>query len=109
MTVNHHEETDAGGTTYSSVASGSVSSTAWTWLSGSYALNVSGSLTSFGSMSEVPTSNVSYYLDDLRCGLRVAAQLPGTNGQCCDLDDVFQRIDGFGASSAWRSTSGTHH
>lgn len=101
------KKTDAGGTTYSSVASGSVSSTAWTQLSGSYALNVSGSLTSLVLYAEVPTStNVSYYLDDLSVQAQGGGSVTGsTNGQCTVIwTNVFQRIDGFGASSAWRST-----
>ncbi len=101
------QKVDGGGTTYATVASGSVSSTAWTQLSGSYAFNVSGSLTSLVLYAEVPTStNVSYYLDDLSVQAQGGGSGAGsTNGQCTVIwTNVFQRIDGFGASSAWRST-----
>jgi O-glycosyl hydrolase len=93
---------DAGGTSYTTIASGSVSSNGWVQLSGQYSLNVSGTLTALEFYAQVPTSSsVSFYLDDLS----VTGPGGGTvTGQCTvNWTNVFQRIDGFGASSAWRS------
>jgi len=94
---------DGSGTSYTTIASGSVSSNAWVQLSGQYPLNVSGTLTALEFYAQVPTSSTaSFYLDDL------VVTGPGggsTNAQCTvNWTNVFQRIDGFGASSAWRST-----
>jgi len=97
------QKTDGGGTTYAAIASGTVSAGAWTQLAGLYTLTVSGTLTGLTIYLEVPTStNAAYFADDF---LVQAVSTAGTNGQCTvDWNNVFQRIDGFGASSAWRST-----
>ena len=97
------QKVDGGGTGYATVASGSASTNGWLQLSGSYTLNYSGSLTSLTLYAEVPSSaNAAYYLDDLSVQPPIA---PSTNGQCTvDWTNVFQRIDGFGASSAYRGT-----
>lgn len=93
------EQIDGNGTTYTAVTAGSVSAGTWTQLAGQFTLNVSGTLTNLTFYLEVPTSaTVSYYVDDLQ----VAS--PPTNGiSLVDAGNVFQRIDGFGASSAWQS------
>jgi O-glycosyl hydrolase len=98
------QKVDAAGTTYATVASSSVSANNWSQLSGQYTLNVSGSLTSLVFYAEVTTSaNAAYYFDDVN--IEAEMPVPTTNGQCTvNWTNVFQRIDGFGASSAWRST-----
>ncbi len=97
------QQSDGNGTAYAMIASGTVSSGAWTQLAGQFTLNVSGSLSGLTLYVEVPTStNAAYYVDDL---LVEAVDSGSTNAQCTvDWNDVHQRIDGFGASSAWRST-----
>jgi glucuronoarabinoxylan endo-1,4-beta-xylanase len=94
------QKVDGSGTTYTAIGSGSVPAGAWTQLGGQYVLNVSGTLTGLTLYIEVPSSaTVAYYLDDLQVA---AVAVPPTNGQCTvDGSNVFQRIDGFGASSAW--------
>ena len=55
---------DGGGTTYTTVASGTATSTNWTQLNGSYTLNVSGTLTNLNLYMEGPAAGVSFYADD---------------------------------------------
>ncbi|HXI71537.1 MAG TPA: carbohydrate binding domain-containing protein [Verrucomicrobiae bacterium] len=102
------QKTDGNGTAYSAIASGTVSAGAWTQLAGQYTLTVSGTLTGLTIYLEVPTStNAAYFADDF---LVQAVSTAGTDGQCTvDWNNVYQRIDGFGASSAWRSTWTTAH
>lgn len=100
------QKMDGGGTTYSAIASGSVSSTGWTQLSGQYTLTVSGTLTGLTFYVEVPTStSASFYVDDVVVQA-LDSMPPGTNTGVCTVNwtNVYQRIDGFGASSAWRSS-----
>jgi glucuronoarabinoxylan endo-1,4-beta-xylanase len=102
------KKTDAGGDQYAAVASGSVSSTAWTQLSGQYTLTVSGTLTGLTFYAEMPSSATNdFYIDDVSIITNVVSS-PGTNGTTTvNWTDVRQHIDGFGASSAWRSTWST--
>ena len=95
------QKVDDSGTSYAAIASGSVSSSGWIQLSGQYTLNVSGTLTGLTLYAEMPSStNASYYIDDLVVQGQSTAT---TNGACLvDWATVHQRIDGFGASSAWR-------
>ena len=97
------QKVDGSVTSYAFVASGSVSSTGWSQLIGTYTLNYTNTLASLTLYAEMPTSaTASYYIDDLQV---VPPPPPSTSGQCSvDWSMVFQRIDGFGASSAWQST-----
>lgn len=98
------QRTDGGGTAYTLVASGNVSASGWTRLSGQYTLSVSGSLTALNLYAEVPSSaSASYYLDDLEVMATESVPAAAT----IVWNDVRQVIDGFGASSAWRSTWST--
>ena len=97
------QQTDGSGTSYYPISSSTVFSGGWTQLSGQFTLNVSGSLSGLTLYLEVPGSaNAAYYVDDLDVE---AVDSGSTNGECTvDWNEVHQRIDGFGASSAWRST-----
>jgi len=97
------KKTDAGGDQYAPVGSASVSSSAWVQLSGSYTLSISGTLSGLTLYCEVPSSaTIDYYIDDLSVTAS-SSGAPGTNGVgTVTWTDVRQRIDGFGASSAWR-------
>jgi glucuronoarabinoxylan endo-1,4-beta-xylanase len=97
------QQVDGGGTGYTLIAAGSVSTNGWTQLSGQFTFSQSGSLTSLVLYAEVPSStNAAYYIDDISV---LAPAATATNGQCLiDWTNVFQRIDGFGASSAWNSS-----
>jgi glucuronoarabinoxylan endo-1,4-beta-xylanase len=97
------QKVDGAGTAYTAIAAGSVSTNGWVQLSGQYNFTYSGTLTSLVLYAEVPTStNAAYYIDDL---LVQSTDVMPVNGTCCvDWTNVCQRIDGFGASSAWDST-----
>ena len=98
------QKIDGNGTSYTQVATNSVSASGWTQLSViPYAFNYSGTLSSLILYAELPNSATgAYYIDDLLVLQTNAAPSPTTNAQCTvDWTNVFQRIDGFGASSAW--------
>ena len=96
------QQVDGGGTGYTLIAAGTVSTNGWTQLTGQFTGNYSGTLTSLVLYAEMPSSsNAAYYIDDV--SVQSAAVTPAS-GQCLvDGGTVFQRIDGFGASSAWRA------
>ena len=96
------QKIDGSGTTYAAVAAGTVSAGMWIQLTGQYTLTVSNTLTGLTFYFEVPTSaNAAYYVDDLLVQPVITGS---TNGACTvDWNTVYQRIDGFGASSAWDS------
>jgi glucuronoarabinoxylan endo-1,4-beta-xylanase len=103
------QKIDGSGTNYTQIASGSVSSNGWTQLSGSYAYNPSGTVSTLTFYAEMPSSaTVSYYIDDVAFSGGTVVTNPPTNGlSVVDWNNVHQRIDGFGASSAWSSTWST--
>ena len=98
------QKTDGSGTGYTLIISNSVSSSSWTQLSGTYTYNPSGTVSTLNFYAEVPTSsNASYYIDDVQFnGTIVTVTNSSTNGvSVVDWNNVHQRIDGFGASSAY--------
>jgi glucuronoarabinoxylan endo-1,4-beta-xylanase len=99
------KKSDASGDTYTAVATGGASASGWTRLSGQYNLDFAGTLSGLVLYFEMPSSsNADFYVDDLSV---TAASLgsSGSNGtSTVNWTDVRQRIDGFGASSAWRSS-----
>jgi glucuronoarabinoxylan endo-1,4-beta-xylanase len=97
------QKTDDSGTTYSQAASGTANASGWTQISGQYTLTYTGSLSVLTLYAELPNSATdAYYIDDLSVQ---PVSVTSTNGQCTvDWNTVYQRIDGFGASSAWRGT-----
>jgi glucuronoarabinoxylan endo-1,4-beta-xylanase len=99
------QKIDGSGTNYALIASGSVSSNSWTQLSGQYAYNPSGSVSTLNFYAEVPSSaTASYYIDDvvLSNSVQTVVTNSSTNGvSVVDWNNVHQRIDGFGASSAY--------
>ncbi len=97
------QKVDDGGTSYAVIASGSVSAGAWTQLAGSYTLNLTGTLTNLVLYVEMPSSaTVAYYIDDVSITPPAAVV---TNAACTlNWTNLFQRMDGFGASSAWRGS-----
>jgi glucuronoarabinoxylan endo-1,4-beta-xylanase len=96
-------KTDGNPTSYAQAATGTATSTGWTQISGQYTLNVSGTLSALTLYAELPNSATgAYYIDDLSVQLPNLTPPPPTNGQCIvNWSNAFQRIDGFGASSAW--------
>ncbi|MGH7976084.1 MAG: carbohydrate binding domain-containing protein [Limisphaerales bacterium] len=101
------QKTDGSGTSYAAMASGSVSSSGWTQLSGAYTYNSSGNVTNLNFYAEMPSSSTaSYYIDDVNISPETATVVTNSiNGtSTVDWNNVHQRIDGFGASSAWNGS-----
>ncbi len=95
------QKTDGSGTSYAAIASGSVASTAWTQLSGQYTYNPSGTVTALNFYAEMPSSsNTSYYIDDVQL-TAAGTNSPIKGVSVVDWTSLHQRIDGFGASSAY--------
>ncbi|MGO8837671.1 MAG: carbohydrate binding domain-containing protein [Limisphaerales bacterium] len=92
------QKADGSGTSYTWIASGSVSTNSWVQFEGQYTFAPTGPVSVLNLYAEVPSSsNAAYFIDDL-----VVQPLNTTNGSCTvDWTNVFQHIDGFGASSAW--------
>jgi O-Glycosyl hydrolase len=97
------QKTDGSGTSYAAIASGSAASTAWTQLSGQYTYNPSGTVTALNFYAEMPSSsNASYYIDDVSFSpATIVTNPPITGVSAVDWNNLHQRIDGFGASSAY--------
>jgi glucuronoarabinoxylan endo-1,4-beta-xylanase len=103
------QKIDSSGTSYTQIASSSVSAGGWTQLSGQYTYNPSGAVSTLTLYAEVTTSsNASYYIDDVQFSVPVVVTNPPINGvSTVNWNNVHQRIDGFGASSAWNGTWNT--
>jgi glucuronoarabinoxylan endo-1,4-beta-xylanase len=103
------QKTDGGVTSYATIASGSVSSSGWTQLSGQYMYNPSGTVSALNFYVEVPSSATNaYYIDDVQfSGGTIIINPPIAGASTVDWNSVHQRIDGFGASSAWNGSWNT--
>ena len=104
------QKTDGGVTSFAAIASGSVSSSGWTQLSGQYTYNPSGAVTVLTLYAEMPNNATnSYYIDDVQLTNQAPPppQPPISGASTVDWNNVHQRIDGFGASSAYDGTWNT--
>jgi glucuronoarabinoxylan endo-1,4-beta-xylanase len=103
------QKTDGGVTSFAAVASGSVSSSGWTQLSGQYIYNPSGAVSVLNLYAEMPSSTTnSYYIDDVQLtGGIIVSNPPISGASTVDWNNVHQRIDGFGASSAYNGSWST--
>jgi glucuronoarabinoxylan endo-1,4-beta-xylanase len=103
------QKTDGSGTGYTLIASGTVTASGWTQLSGTFTYNPSGTVTALNFYAEVPTSSTnSYYIDDVSFAAGIMVSNTPINGtSTVDWNNVHQRIDGFGASSAWNGSWNT--
>jgi glucuronoarabinoxylan endo-1,4-beta-xylanase len=83
-----------------------VSSSGWTQLSGQYTYGPSGAVSTLNFYAEVPSSaTASFYIDDVQFSSGILITNPPINGVATvDWNYVHQRIDGFGASSAWNGS-----
>jgi hypothetical protein len=99
------KKTDANGDSYTAIGSGTATSSGWTQLAGRYSLSTAGTLTNLVLYFEMPSSSTAdFYVDDISVTAAGSGN-SGTNGlSIINWRDVHQRIDGFGASSAWRSS-----
>ena len=103
------QKTDGGTTSYAQIAAGSVSSSSWTQLSGQYTYSPSGTITALNFYAEVTSStNAAYFIDDVNFSPQPIVTNPPINGlSVVNWTNVHQRIDGFGASSAYNGTWNT--
>ncbi len=103
------QKVDGSGTSYAAIASGSVATNSWTQLAGTYTYSPSGTVTNLKLYAEVPSSSsASYYIDDVQLSAPVGGTNPVISGvSVVDWTNVHQRIDGFGASSAWNGSWNT--
>jgi hypothetical protein len=103
------KKVDGNGTGYSAIPSGTLSTSGWTQLAGQYALEVSDTLTERTLYFEVPIStNAAFYGDDRRVEVVGSGDAEGEGQSTINRQEVHQRIDGFGASSAWTSRRRPH-
>ena len=95
------QQVDDSGTAYTWIASGTVSTNGWIQFSGQYTFAPSGTVSALNLYAEMPSStNASYLIDDL-----VVQPYQQHQRKCLvNWTNVFQPIDGFGASSAWGSS-----
>jgi glucuronoarabinoxylan endo-1,4-beta-xylanase len=94
-------KTDGSGTTYTQVCATTGFNNEWTPMSGSYTLNVNGTLTKLLLYFEGPAAGVNYYLDDVNAVL-YEPPTPGPNATAeVNFTDVHQKLEGFGAAGAW--------
>ncbi|HLX72518.1 MAG TPA: carbohydrate binding domain-containing protein, partial [Verrucomicrobiae bacterium] len=97
------QQIDGSGTSFIPVNSNSVSTTAWTQLAGQFTFTPTGTLTNLTLYAEMPTGTNAYYIDDV--SVTIVGTNPVTSGSSVvDWNNVHQRIDGFGASSAWNGS-----
>jgi glucuronoarabinoxylan endo-1,4-beta-xylanase len=103
------QDTVGSSTTYTEIASGTVTASGWTQLSGTYTYTGSGSDSALNFYIEVPSSTTnSYYLDDANFAEGIMITNPPISGtSTVNWNNVHQRIDGFGASSAWNGSWNT--
>jgi glucuronoarabinoxylan endo-1,4-beta-xylanase len=92
------EKQEAGVTTYKTIQSATGNNTGWTYLSGSYTLNATGTVTVLDIYFEGPLSGVDFYVDDAQ--VLVPESTVSTTGQINPATH-YQYIDGFGAAGAW--------
>jgi len=103
------QKIDGSGTSYALIASGPVTSTNWTQLSGAYTYNPSGTVTNLNFYAEMPSSATNpFFIDDVQFVAAGGGTNPVITGaSLVDWNNVHQRIDGFGASSAWNGSWST--
>jgi glucuronoarabinoxylan endo-1,4-beta-xylanase len=97
-------KTDGGGTSYSYIGGGTATSTGWTQLSGSYTLNVSGTLAELFLYMEGPPTNVNFYADDFIVDAPVTSPVG-----VVDATVTHQTIEGFGGAVAFYNGWVTAH
>ena len=93
------QQKDGAGTTYPWSVSATVTTNGWTQMGGYFTVLPTGTLSSLLLYAEVPTSaTASFYIDDLSV---IETNTPALGWPCTvEWGSVYQRIDGFGASSA---------
>lgn len=92
------EQKDDAGTRYIGIHQTTGYADRWTQLTGTFTLNVTGTLTYLDVYFEGPASGVSFYVDDAQ------VLVPGSTAEAAVAIDSgvrHQMIEGFGAAGAW--------
>jgi glucuronoarabinoxylan endo-1,4-beta-xylanase len=101
------EQQDDSGTHYHNVTSATATDSNWVLLSGSFTLDVNGGLTVLDVYFDGPAPGVNFYVDDVNVfGPKPIAKSvtikPTATGEI-DLNKRYQKIEGLGASGAFRT------
>jgi len=108
------EQQDGGGTKYHNVASAAATDSNWVLLSGNFTLEVNGTLSVLDVYFEGPPPGVNFYVDDANVygpepNIAKAKPVePNATGQV-DAGIRHQKIEGLGASGAFRTMEFVNH
>ena len=92
-------QTDSNGTKFTAINFSNGYDDQWIFLSGTFTLNVTGNLTRLDVYFEGPAPGVNFYVDDVKVLYEEPPQ-PTADG-IVDVNEVYQKIEGFGAAGAW--------
>jgi glucuronoarabinoxylan endo-1,4-beta-xylanase len=96
------ERRDDRGVNYIRIDSATGYSNRWILLSGTFTLDVVGTLTTLDVYFEGPDAGVNFYVDDAQVfGERAESPDESTAIGVVDVHTVYQELEGFGASGAW--------
>ncbi len=108
------EQQDDSGTKYHNVASATATDSNWILLSGNFTLDVNGALSVLDVYFEGPPPGVNFYVDDANVYgpepniSKAIAVEPNATGQV-DINTRHQKIEGLGASGAFRTMEFVQH
>jgi glucuronoarabinoxylan endo-1,4-beta-xylanase len=107
------EQQDNGGTNYHNVASAAVTDSNWVLLSGNFTLNVNGGLSVLDVYFDGPPPDVNFYVDDVNVygpepNIAKTISKPTATGEI-DVNKRYQKIEGLGASGAFRTAEVVQH
>ncbi|MBN1765732.1 MAG: carbohydrate binding domain-containing protein [Sedimentisphaerales bacterium] len=100
-------QTDDNGTSYHPVSWVTAQDDTWTYISGDFTLDVTGTLTSLFFYFEGPAAGVNFYVDDAEL-INPYIDPNHAIGQV-DVNTRLQEIEGFGAAGAWYGGWLTQH
>jgi glucuronoarabinoxylan endo-1,4-beta-xylanase len=108
------EQQDDGGTNYHNVASATATDSNWVQLSGSFTLDVNGTLSVLDVYFEGPAPGVNFYVDDANVYgpepniVKAKPATPNAKGEI-DVSKRYQKIEGLGASGAFHTMEFVQH
>jgi glucuronoarabinoxylan endo-1,4-beta-xylanase len=107
------EQQDDGGTHYHNVASATVTDSNWVLLSGNFTLDVNGGLSVLDAYFDGPAPGVNFYVDDVNVygpepNIAKTISKPTATGEI-DVNKRYQKIEGLGASGAFRTMEFVQH
>jgi glucuronoarabinoxylan endo-1,4-beta-xylanase len=107
------EQQDDGGTNYHNIVSATVTDSNWTLLSGNFTLDVNGGLSVLDAYFDGPNPGVNFYVDDVNVYgppniAKSTSVKPAAKGEI-DVSMRHQKIEGLGASGAFRTMEFVQH